>query len=330
MSKILEYIFNVILILLILISVGCGDPKIDIDHVNFKQPHDQLMIPTTYLIGGGDEMEILYYIDPGSSLSEYRIETEERLRIELYHYPALNKSVYVRPDGFITLQRIGDIKATGKTPMELADEITKLYAPFFTRPATTVEVIEFNVKVEKLKTAIKTTTHGQWKHVFVRPDGQISLPYVNDVLAEGLTCQQLSQALEKKYRKYVKNVSITVSMLHAHANRAYIMGEIEHTKFYELPGPITLTQFIAVAGGFTSRANTHQILLIKRGKDGRPVPRLINMDNIIGKGDLTVDPMINQYDIVYVPKTKLTQAALVMESVWQLIPLRFSGNYSLE
>ena len=329
MSRIFGYIFTVIFILTLIVFAGCGAPKIDIDHVNFQEPHDE-MIPATYLIGRGDEMEILYYIDPEGSLSEYLIDTEERLKIELYYYPALNKSVHVRPDGFITLQRIGDVKAIGKTPKELAAEITKLYAPFFKRPDATVEVIEFNVKMENLKTAIKTTTHGQWKQVFVRPDGQVSLPYIKDMLAEGFTCRQLSQALEEEYRKFVKNVKITVSMLHAHSNRAYIMGEIDKPNFYRLPGTITLTQLVAVAGGFSSRANTHQILLIRRAKDGRPAPRLIDMDNILGKGDLTEDPIINQYDVVYVPKTRLTEAALVMESIWQLIPLRFSGNYSLE
>ena len=119
-------------------------------------------------------------------------------------------------------------------------------------------------------------------------------------------------------------------MLKARSNRAYIMGEVSSPNFYELLGPITLTQFIAGAGGFTDTANTHQIMLIRRTEDGRPNARLVDMNNIIGRGDMTADPIVRQYDVIFVPKTRLSQAALVMESIWKLIPLRFSTSYNLD
>ncbi|MCI5133274.1 MAG: hypothetical protein D3904_17620, partial [Candidatus Electrothrix sp. EH2] len=140
---------------------------------------------------------------------------------------------------------------------------------------------------------------------------------------------ELSRAVEKKYRKFVKNISITVAMLKAHSNRVYIMGEVKRANYYQLAGPRTLTQLVAEAGGFSSQANTHQIVLIRRGKDGKPTARLIDMDDIIGRGDMTSDPLIRQYDIIFVPKTKLSQAALVMDSILNLIPVHFSASYSL-
>ncbi|WPD24069.1 MAG: polysaccharide biosynthesis/export family protein [Candidatus Electrothrix scaldis] len=327
--KKLDLFLPFILILLSSLLVSCGEPKIDTHHVNFMEVPDKPMIPADYLIGQGDELEVLYYIDPGSSISEYQIDTEDTLRIEFYYYPGLNKTVRVRPDGFITLARVGDVKALDRTPKSLAAHITDLYKTTLKKPVVTVEVIEFNVKVENLKAAVRTTTRGQSRQVLVRPDGKISLPYINDIKAKNKTCAELSQTVEKKYRKFVKNISITVAMLKAHSNRVYIMGEIEQASFYQLSGPRTLTQLIAEAGGFSSQANTHQIVLIRRGKDGKPTARLIDMDNIIGRGDMTSDPFIRQYDIIFVPKTKLSQAALVMDSIMNLIPVHFSASYSL-
>ncbi|MCI5144034.1 MAG: hypothetical protein D3923_00570 [Candidatus Electrothrix sp. AR3] len=328
-----KIIFSFIFLLFFL--WGCGDPKINANHSNFKKYtietrfSTEALLPTDYLIGAGDELEILYYIDPGSTFTEYMIDTEDTLRIESYSYPALNKTVKVRPDGFITLARIGDVKAVDIEPKELAQKIKKLYEPFFLRSDVTVELINFNVKIEKLKAAIKTTTRGQSKQVVVRPDGKISLPYIQDVLATNMTCMELSQLLEKKYRKFVNNVSVTTAMLKAHSNKVYIMGEVARANFYALPGPLTLTQLIAKAGGFSRHANTHQIVLIRRAKDGRPDARLVDMDKIIGQGDMTSDPIIRQYDVVFVPKTKISQGALVMESIMSFIPMRFSSSYSL-
>ncbi len=312
---------------------GCGDPEINIQRANsnVKKPDAvEPMIFSDYLIGVGDELEIMYYIDSGGESADYLIDTEDKLLVGFDYYPKLNKEVKVRPDGFITLPRAGDVKAAGLKPRDLAEKITKLFEPFFTRPGTTVEVVDFNVKVNNLKNAITTTTRGESKQVTVRPDGKISLPYIHDVIAKNLTCRELSQALTKEYRKFVRNVSIATAVLQAHSNRAYILGEVKNSNFYELTGSITLTQLIATAGGFSEHANTHQIVLIRRLKDGKPNARLVDMNDIIGNGNVKSDPIISQYDVIFVPRTKISQAALMMDSMsifWNLIPVRFS--YSL-
>ncbi|MCI5139163.1 MAG: hypothetical protein D3922_12285, partial [Candidatus Electrothrix sp. AR1] len=99
--------------------------------------------------------------------------------------------------------------------------------------------------------------------------------------------------------------------------------------FYQLSGPLTLSQLIARAGGFSDQANTHQIVLVRRGKGGKPDARLIDMNNIIGRGDMKSDPIVRQYDVVFVPKTKISQTALVMDSIMNMIPMNFSASYSL-
>jgi protein involved in polysaccharide export with SLBB domain len=50
------------------------------------------------------------------------------LDIKFFYTPELNESQTIRPDGKITLQLVGDVEAQGKTPMELRDDLIKLYA----------------------------------------------------------------------------------------------------------------------------------------------------------------------------------------------------------
>jgi len=73
---------------------------------------------------------------------EYRLGPGDKLRIEVYKDPQLSQSVQVRPDGKITLPLIGDIEATGHTPIEMRDTIAKQLKEYITNPTVTVIVVE--------------------------------------------------------------------------------------------------------------------------------------------------------------------------------------------
>jgi polysaccharide export outer membrane protein len=78
----------------------------------------------------------------GSVTEEYRVGAGDKLRIEVYKDPQLSQSVQVRPDGKITLPLVGDMEATGHTPIELRDMITKSLKEYITNPTVTVIVVE--------------------------------------------------------------------------------------------------------------------------------------------------------------------------------------------
>jgi polysaccharide biosynthesis/export protein len=79
---------------------------------------------------------------PGAATEEYRVGAGDKLRIEVYKDPQISQSVQVRPDGKITLPLIGDMEATGKTPLELRDEIATSLKEYITNPTVTVIVVE--------------------------------------------------------------------------------------------------------------------------------------------------------------------------------------------
>lgn len=73
---------------------------------------------------------------------EYRLGAGDKLRIEVYKDPQLSQSVEIRPDGKITLPLVGDMEATGLTPIELRDQIAKQLKEYITNPTVTVIVVE--------------------------------------------------------------------------------------------------------------------------------------------------------------------------------------------
>jgi len=79
---------------------------------------------------------------PPGLTDEYRIGAGDKLRVEVYKDTQLSQSVQVRPDGKITLPLIGDLEATGRTPIELRDTITRQLKEYMNNPVVTVIVVE--------------------------------------------------------------------------------------------------------------------------------------------------------------------------------------------
>jgi polysaccharide export outer membrane protein len=79
---------------------------------------------------------------PPALNDEYRLGPGDKLRVEVYKDQQLSQSVQVRPDGKITLPLIGDMDATGRTPIELRDTIATSLKEYVTNPTVTVIVVE--------------------------------------------------------------------------------------------------------------------------------------------------------------------------------------------
>ena len=76
----------------------------------------------------------------------YVIGASDVVMVTVYKEPTLSSGMLVRPDGMITLPLLGDIKAAGKTPLQLANEITAKLKKYIQDPNVTVTVQGINSK----------------------------------------------------------------------------------------------------------------------------------------------------------------------------------------
>lgn len=126
----------------------------------------------------------------------------------------------------------------------------------------------------------------------VRPDGKISMPLIQDVMAEGLTAAQLGAEIRKKLSFYIVNPEVSVIVLQVNAPKYYMMGYITRPGTYPLRGDVSVLQALALAGGFTQFASPRSIKLI-RNEGGRQEIRKINYYNLLedgGKGNYILRP----------------------------------------
>ena len=74
----------------------------------------------------------------------YTIGAEDILEITVWRNQDLSKTVQVRPDGRFSLPVIRDVVAVGKTPSQLADEITRKLKEYVQNPVVAISVREVN------------------------------------------------------------------------------------------------------------------------------------------------------------------------------------------
>lgn len=94
--------------------------------------------------------------------------------------------------------------------------------------------------------------------------GTVTLPLVGRVKAAGQTSDELKKNLEKTYREYLKAPDVSVSILNYRP--FYIVGEVNKPGNYPYVSGMTVINAVAIAGGFTYRANTGNFV-VQRKKD---------------------------------------------------------------
>ena len=83
---------------------------------------------------------------PGSVDPDYVIGPSDTLDVNVFNEPKFSGSLPVRPDGMISIPLLGDIQASGFTPMQLAAEVTSRLKKLITDPSVTVSVLSINSK----------------------------------------------------------------------------------------------------------------------------------------------------------------------------------------
>jgi polysaccharide export outer membrane protein len=102
----------------------------------------------------------------------------------------------------------------------------------------------------------------------IRPDGKISLPFLNDVQADGYTPNVLAEQLEARLKDYVNKPVVTVSVEEQRHIEVAVVGEVGKQGVLDLPGETGLLQVIAISGGLTDLAHPDRIFVI-RNEAGR-------------------------------------------------------------
>jgi polysaccharide export outer membrane protein len=139
----------------------------------------------------------------------------------------------------------------------------------------------------------------------VRPDGKISSPLVGDIVAAGLTTQELSSALTAKLSTYIRNPEVTVIVTNPVSadflRRVRVTGAVRTPVSVSYRQGMTALDIVLQAGGMTEFAAPSKARLY-RTVDGRTKIYPIDLDAILKQGDLSTNYPLYPSDVLTVPE----------------------------
>lgn len=141
--------------------------------------------------------------------------------------------------------------------------------------------------------------------VTVQPDGYISLQSVGDVYVQGLTVRELVEAVKKAYAHILHEPIVDVDLADFQKPLYTVLGQVGKPGQYTLRSDITVTQAIAVAGGFAPTAKT-QVFLYRAVSANWAEVRELKLKDILHGKNISEDVHLRPGDMIFVPESFIT------------------------
>ena len=137
--------------------------------------------------------------------------------------------------------------------------------------------------------------------VTVQPDGFISLQNAGDVYVQGLTVRELVQAIKKAYDGILHDPIVDVDLVDFQKPSFTVLGQVGKPGQYDLRNDITVTQAIAVAGGFAPTAKT-QVFLYRAVSSNWAEVRELKLKDLLNGKNVSEDLHLRSGDMIFVPE----------------------------
>ncbi len=101
----------------------------------------------------------------------------------------------------------------------------------------------------------------------VDPAGSVSIPYARSIAVAGLTTGHVEQLVTSRLKNgYLRNPQVSVQL--AALRPFYILGEVTSSGNYAYQPGITVQNAVALAGGYSARADKQDVLITRRNSTG--------------------------------------------------------------
>ncbi len=139
----------------------------------------------------------------------------------------------------------------------------------------------------------------------VRPDGRISTPLVEDMVAVGKTPTRLARDIEKRISKYIRNPQVTIivtSFVGSLKQQIRVIGEAGNPQALPYKQQLTLLDVMIKVGGLTEFAAGNKAKLIRK-INGANIEISVRLDDLIKDGDISVNRKMHPGDILIIPES---------------------------
>jgi polysaccharide biosynthesis/export protein len=139
--------------------------------------------------------------------------------------------------------------------------------------------------------------------VAVQPDGYVTLKGVGSVYVEGETVPELTVTLKAAYAKILHDPVIAIALKDFEKPYFIASGQVSKPGKYDLRSDLTVTEAVAIAGGFNDKAKHSQVVLFRPVASGGYEAKLLNIKKLLASRNLSEDVQLQPGDMIYVPQS---------------------------
>lgn len=158
-------------------------------------------------------------------------------------------------------------------------------------------------KYDVINVAIIGLDESSFKDIMIGPDGYVNLPFAGMVKLSGLTLPEAKALLSNKLGEYIKIPDMAVMVSKYGPRKVYVLGEVR------TPGVQTLSwdnmnviAALSGAGGIALKGRPKHVGVFRQVGDSVQVQE-VNFDRLVEKADLSQNIVLQEGDLVYVPKS---------------------------
>jgi polysaccharide export outer membrane protein len=149
-----------------------------------------------------------------------------------------------------------------------------------------------------------------WRHpelttkVPVRPDGKITLPLVDDVVAIGRSPNDLGKEIEEKLKKFVRDPAVTVGVTNFVGNSAEqirVVGQAMKPAAIPFKQGMTLLDVMIQVGGITEYASGNRAVLIRQAEANKQYS--VRLRDLLKGGDVSANIELQPGDVIMIPES---------------------------
>ena len=137
----------------------------------------------------------------------------------------------------------------------------------------------------------------------VRPDGKISTPLVDELVAQGKNPLDLAREIEKQLAKYVRDPVVTVivtSFVGPYSEQVRVIGEAAKPQFLPFKQKMTLLDVMIAVGGLTDFAAGNRATILRTAEGNKQYS--VRLKDLLKGGDISANVEMRPGDILIIPQ----------------------------
>ena len=138
----------------------------------------------------------------------------------------------------------------------------------------------------------------------VRPDGKISAPLVDELVAHGRNSVELARDIEKRLEKYIRDPVVTVlvtGFIGPYSEQVRIIGEAARPQFLAYKLKMTVLDVMIAVGGLTDFAAGNSATILRTSEGNKQYS--VRLKDLVKGGDISANVEVRPGDILIIPQS---------------------------